>query len=104
MIIGIVAGALSTFGFAVIQSRQQKLMKLIDTCGVTNLHGLPGLMGGIAALPIVRGLDIRQQLSGIVITIMVAFVSGMLVGMILPLMGRKTEAYEDAEEFLDTVE
>ncbi|MCX6282689.1 MAG: ammonium transporter [Bacteroidetes bacterium] len=104
MIIGILAGALSTFGFAVIQSKQQKWMKLIDTCGVTNLHGLPGLMGGIAVLPIVAALDIRQQLSGIAITIVLAFTSGMIVGKILPLMGRKTEAYEDADEFLDATE
>ncbi len=104
MIIGVLAGALSTFGFAVIQSKQQKWMKLIDTCGVTNLHGLPGLMGGIAVLPIVAALDIRQQLLGIVITIVLAFSSGMIVGKILPIMGRKTEAYEDADEFLDAVE
>jgi len=104
MIIGVLAGALSTFGFAVIQSKQQKWMKLIDTCGVTNLHGLPGLMGGIAVLPIVAALDIRQQLLGIVITIVLAFASGMIVGKILPIMGRKTEAYEDADEFLDAVE
>ncbi|MCX6282150.1 MAG: ammonium transporter [Bacteroidetes bacterium] len=104
MIIGIMAGALSTFGFAVIQSKQQKWMKLIDTCGVTNLHGLPGLMGGLAVLPIVAALDIRQQLSGIMITIVIAFTSGLLVGKILPLLGRKTEVYEDADEFLDAME
>ena len=106
MIIGIVAGALSTFGFAVIQSRQQKLMKLIDTCGVTNLHGLPGLMGGLAALPIIKGLRMVCQRLGnaLAVSDAAAHVGGMLVGMILPLMGRKTEAYEDAEEFLDTVE
>jgi ammonium transporter Rh len=104
VVIGILAGALSTFGFAVIQSRQQNLMKIIDTCGVTNLHGLPGLLGGFAALPIVRGLDIRQQLLGMVITVGLAFVSGMVVGKILPLLGRRTEAYEDSEEFLDAAE
>lgn len=104
MIIGVIAGALSTFGFAVIQSRQQKLMKIIDTCGVTNLHGLPGLMGGIAAMPIVKGLDIRQQFLGIVVTVVIAFASGLLSGKILPLMGRKTEAYEDSEEFIDAEE
>jgi len=101
MIIGILAGGLSTFGFAVIQSRQQKWMKLIDTCGVTNLHGLPGLMGGLAALPIIQGLNMQSQLLGVVLTIVIAFVGGLIVGKILPIMGRKTEAYEDAEEFLD---
>jgi ammonium transporter Rh len=99
--IGVMAGGLSTFGFAVIQSRQQKLMKIIDTCGVTNLHGLPGLMGGLAALPIIKGLRMESQLLGIVITIAIAFLTGLITGKVLPLMGRKMEAYDDAEEFLD---
>lgn len=101
VVIGILAGALSTFGFAVIQSRQQKWMKLIDTCGVTNLHGLPGLLGGFAALPIIHGINMQGHLMGIVVTVVLAFVTGIITGKILPLMGRKTEAYEDAEEFLD---
>jgi len=101
LIIGILAGGLSTFGFAVIQAKQQKWMKLIDTCGVTNLHGLPGLMGGLAALPVIQGLNMGSQLSGIGLTIIFAFIGGMITGKILPVMGRKTEAYEDADEFLD---
>ena len=104
VIIGIMAGGLSTFGFAVIQEKQQKLMRIIDTCGVTNLHGLPGLMGGLAALPIIKGLGMASQLWGIVITIGVAFLTGIITGKILPLFGRKQDAYEDAEEFLDVSE
>jgi ammonium transporter Rh len=100
-VIGIMAGGLSTIGFAVIQTRQQKWMKLIDTCGVTNLHGLPGLMGGLAALPVIHGLNMQSQLSGIGLTIVIAFLAGIITGKILPIMGRRTEAYEDAEEFLD---
>lgn len=76
-------------------------MKIIDTCGVTNLHGLPGLMGGLAALPVIRGINMQGHLMGIVFTIVIAFASGLITGKILPLMGRKAEAYEDAEEFLD---
>ena len=98
---GVMAGGLSTVGFAVIQSNQQKWMKLIDTCGVTNLPGLPGLMGGLIALPVVRGLSMQGQLLGIGITIAVAFITGMVTGKILPLLGRKMEAYDDADEFLD---
>ena len=103
-IIGILAGGLSTFGFAVIQSRQQKWMKIIDTCGVTNLHGLPGLLGGLAALPIIHSINMQGHLLGIVITIVLAFFTGLITGKILPLLGRKTEAYDDAEEFLDADE
>ncbi len=100
-IIGIMAGGVSTLGFAVIQSHQQKWMKIIDTCGVTNLHGIPGLMGGLAVLPIARGLNIGNQLLGMVITIVLALACGFIVGKILPILGRKIEAYDDAEEFLD---
>ncbi|MEI6683761.1 MAG: ammonium transporter [Bacteroidota bacterium] len=102
--IGIMAGGLSTFGFAVIQSKQQKLMKIIDTCGVTNLHGLPGLMGGLVALPIIKGLHMESQLYGILITIVVAFMTGMVTGKVLPLLGRKLEVYDDSDEFLDAEE
>ena len=98
------AGGLSTFGFAVIQSKQQKLMKIIDTCGVTNLHGLPGLMGGLVALPVIRGLHMENQLYGIGITILVALLTGMITGKVLPLLGRKLEVYDDADEFLDAGE
>lgn len=100
-IIGILAGALSTFGFAIIQSRQQKFMKLIDTCGVTNLHGLPGLMGGLAALPIIHGIDMQGHLLGILITVFIAILTGFITGKILPILGRKIESYDDEEEFLD---
>ncbi len=100
-IIGILAGGLSTFGFAVIQSRQQKWMKIIDTCGVTNLHGLPGLMGGLAALPLIHGINMSGHLSGIGVTIVVAILGGIITGKVLPLMDRREEAYDDAEEFMD---
>ena len=100
VIIGILAGGLSTFGFAIIQEKQQKLMKLIDTCGVSNLHGLPGLLGGLVALPIIKGLNMGYQLSGIGISIIIAILSGLITGKILPLFGRKAEAYEDADEFI----
>ena len=55
-IIGILAGALSTFGFAVLQSKIEALLNGIDTCGVMNLHGMPGLLGGLSAIFIVDGL------------------------------------------------
>lgn len=101
IIIGGLAGGLSTFGFAIIQEKQQKIMKLIDTCGVSNLHGLPGLMGGLAALPLVKGIDINSQMMAIGVTIVVAIVGGLIVGKILPIFGRRTDAYEDSEEFID---
>ncbi|MCD6292441.1 MAG: ammonium transporter [Deltaproteobacteria bacterium] len=98
-IVGILAGALSTFGFAVLQSKVEKLIKGIDTCGVMNLHGLPGLLGGLSAIFIVDGLNKGSQLSGIAITIVIAIVTGIVVGKLIAMMGRKKLPYDDVDEF-----
>jgi ammonium transporter Rh len=100
-IIGMIAGSLSTIGFAVIQSRQQKWMKLIDTCGVTNLHGIPGIFGGLVAMIFVSSTHIVYQLAGIGIAIVIALLGGVITGKLLSLLGRRKDAYDDAEEFQD---
>ncbi|MCX6232587.1 MAG: ammonium transporter [Bacteroidetes bacterium] len=100
-LIGILAGAISTVGFAVVQQKQQKLIKSVDTCGVTNLHGLPGLMGGFATIFVVSGLNVSSQVSGIFITVISSLIFGFLTGKFIKLFGHRNEAYIDAEEFLD---
>ncbi len=101
LVIGLVAGAISTTGFAVLQDRQKKLLKAVDTCGVTNLHGLPGLFGGLIAIPVVSGLSAGAQLTGIAVTIVSAIGFGLISGKVISLFGRRREAYSDAEEFAD---
>jgi ammonium transporter Rh len=96
-IIGVLAGALSVFGFAVIQEKLQAKIKGIDTCGVMYLHGLPGLLGGFAAIFVCEGIAM-VQLKGIAISIVVAVVAGFIAGKLLSIFGRRTEPYLDAEE------
>jgi len=98
--IGIFAGALSTFGFAVIQSRFEAAIKKIDTCGVLHLHGLPGLFGGIVAIFVVNGINKGDQLKGIIITLVFAILSGLIAGKILSLTGKRKTPYIDSEELL----
>jgi ammonium transporter Rh len=98
-IVGILAGALSTFGFAVLQKKIEKILKGIDTCGVMNLHGMPGLLGGMAAIFIVNGINKGSQMAGIGITIFVAVATGFITGKIIGIFGRRTEPYDDVEEF-----
>ncbi len=100
-LIGLLAGVVSTFGFAVIQGKLQSKLKCIDTCGVLNLHGWPGLMGGIAAVFVVDGINKSNQFKGIAITIIVALVAGYITGKILSAFGRKAEAYADSDEFAE---
>jgi len=47
--IGLIAGVLSTCGYHYISPRLEQTVGLRDTCGVHNLHGMPGVMGGLAA-------------------------------------------------------
>jgi ammonium transporter Rh len=99
-LIGILGGTLSTIGFAIIQPKIEKTFRMVDTCGVTNLHGWPGLMGGIAALFIVQGIDGSAQLAGIGITILIAVAMGYIVGRIVIASGRIKKPYDDAAEVL----
>jgi ammonium transporter Rh len=101
IIIGVLAGAISTVGFALVSERQKKLLKAVDTCGVTNLHGMPGIFGGLAAIPIVQGLDAGNQLGGILITVLISIICGVITGKIISLMGKRKEVYVDAEEFVE---
>ena len=98
MLIGIAAGTLSTFGYAVIADKVQKFIKGTDTCGVHNLHGMPGLLGGLAAIFVTGNAPV--QLGGIAVTVVVAFVCGKITGVILPLFGTKAIPYSDEDEFI----
>src|SRR5512133_1057230 len=97
--IGILAGIVSTFGFAIVQAWLTDRTKKVDTCGVLYLHGLPGILGGIAALFVVSGINIGAQLTGILITVVIATGSGLISGRVIAVLGRRTEPYLDDEEF-----
>ncbi len=101
MIIGAIAGTISTIGFAKLQDKQQKFHQIIDTCGVSNLHGIPGIFGGLAAIVVVEGLDISAQLKGIAFTVALAVVAGLFTGKVVSLFGRPKEIYNDFAEFQD---
>ncbi len=97
--IGILAGIVSTFGFAIIQSRLTEMTKKVDTCGVLYLHGLPGILGGVAAMLVVSGISFGAQLSGILITLVLAAGGGLISGKVICALGRRSAPYLDDEEF-----
>jgi ammonium transporter Rh len=47
--IGLVAGAMGTCGYVKLSPKLESCIGLRDTCGVHNLHGMPGILGGLAA-------------------------------------------------------
>jgi ammonium transporter Rh len=98
LVIGALAGTLCVFGYAIVQPVVQRAFKIVDTCGVHNLHGMPGLLGGLAAIFIVPGIA-GAQISGIVFTVVFALIGGLVAGFIVRATGAKKIAYEDEEEF-----
>jgi ammonium transporter Rh len=97
-LIGCLAGAICVVGYVFIQPKIQSVFKIVDTCGVHNLHGMPGLLGGLVAIFVVPGIA-GDQLIGIAITLVIAFAGGTIGGYIIRLTGSKEEVYEDADEF-----
>ncbi len=100
-VIGIAAGTLCVVGYVFIQPALQKFLKIEDTCGVHNLHGMPGLLGGLAAIFFVPGIA-KAQLTGIVFTVVLAYAGGLIGGYIIRLTGKKIKSYEDYDEFAES--
>nr|XP_019968631.1 PREDICTED: ammonium transporter Rh type C 2 [Paralichthys olivaceus] len=46
LIVGFCCGIISTFGYLYVTPFLEKYLKIQDTCGVHNLHALPGMLGG----------------------------------------------------------
>lgn len=97
-VIGLLAGTLSVVGFVFIQPALESKIKLIDTCGVHNLHGMPGLLGGFCAIVVVPSV-VGAQIIGIGLTLIIALVGGAVAGMVIKATGTTKEAYEDYPEF-----
>jgi len=97
-ILGTLAGVLSCAGYAFMLERLEK-KGVHDTCGVHNLHGMPGILGGLAGvlmMGVASTATAREQgflphrhrqwwlqLCGLAVTIFVAIVSGALTGSIV---------------------
>ncbi|XP_071778947.1 rh family, C glycoprotein a [Centroberyx gerrardi] len=46
LIVGFCCGIISTFGYLFVTPFMEKYMKIQDTCGIHNLHAVPGMLGG----------------------------------------------------------
>ncbi|KAI8478642.1 hypothetical protein Bbelb_436300 [Branchiostoma belcheri] len=95
LLIGSVAGTLSTVGFTFVQPFLTRL-KFHDTCGVNNLHGMPGLLAGVSgavacALKLCElgersaAVQAGFQMAALCVTLGVAMLGGAITGIILQL-------------------
>jgi len=104
---GFVAGAFCVVGYVKIAPFLERTIGLQDTCGVQNLHGYSGIMGGIAsaitlALATEKNYGVAAtvffgegakymtakeaagyQIAGLALTLVFAIVSGLITGLIV---------------------
>eukprot|EP00933_Yihiella_yeosuensis_P003542 TRINITY_DN1064_c0_g1_i1.p1 TRINITY_DN1064_c0_g1~~TRINITY_DN1064_c0_g1_i1.p1 ORF type:complete len:468 (+),score=112.28 TRINITY_DN1064_c0_g1_i1:161-1405(+) len=100
-VVGVLAGAISCVGFCkpLIPSNE-------DTCGINNLHGMPGIFGGLlsAIIPVIMGgvdgVKPVNQLIGLAGTLAVSIITGAITGFLLKFLGSPTAAFSD-EAFWD---
>nr|CAD7405603.1 unnamed protein product [Timema cristinae] len=60
VLIGMLAGVVSVLGYRFLQPYLLSLIHLHDTCGVNNLHGIPGVMSGVMGA-VVAGLATEKD-------------------------------------------
>ncbi|OXB74095.1 UNVERIFIED_CONTAM: hypothetical protein H355_015226 [Colinus virginianus] len=94
MCIGSLAGIISVLGFHFLTPVLASKLRIQDTCGVHNLHGLPGILGGIAGIVVTAiqpetkngvQLTASKQAAALSSTIGIALLGGALTGAILKL-------------------
>ncbi|NXT35661.1 RHAG protein, partial [Pelecanoides urinatrix] len=102
MCIGSIAGIISVLGFHFLTPLLESKLNIQDTCGVHNLHGLPGILGGIAGIIVAaikeedrQGVRLTpgMQAAALGSTIGIAVVGGALTGAILklPFLGQASD-------------
>lgn len=124
MVIGGLAGIISAFGFLRISEFLRVKAGLHDTCGVHNLHGIPGIMGGLIGaisasfadasfqdmssieetFPAIKdGRTTSEQgyyqLAALGVTLVISLAGGAFSGLIASVFFPVEELFDDKEHF-----
>eukprot|EP01117_Protostelium_nocturnum_P013044 TRINITY_DN4839_c0_g1_i1.p1 TRINITY_DN4839_c0_g1~~TRINITY_DN4839_c0_g1_i1.p1 ORF type:complete len:795 (-),score=289.99 TRINITY_DN4839_c0_g1_i1:45-2387(-) len=123
LLIGIVAGTVSVFGFSRLQSFVEQKFGIHDTCGVLNLHGLPGIIGAIVSVIAAAATgpafysdeqllfvqpgrsdrdaqtQARYQLAFLIITLAIAIITGALSAILLSRLSPPRKFFNDDDAF-----
>ena len=94
-VIGAIGGVVSTLSFLYLNDWLVRKTGVLDTMGVHNLHGTPGVFGALAAI-VVAGAP-PAQWAAIAGTFVIAMVTGVITGLVLRLFPRPAAMLDDAE-------
>ncbi|KAM9704695.1 ammonium transporter Rh type A [Menidia menidia] len=89
MLIGLTAGIISTLGFKYLSPILSSNLGIQDTCGVHNLHGMPGILGGLAGIVAValgkKDGSATMQGAALASSLGFALIGGAITGLIMKL-------------------
>eukprot|EP00486_Rosalina_sp_Unknown_P005881 CAMPEP_0201577212 /NCGR_PEP_ID=MMETSP0190_2-20130828/23467_1 /ASSEMBLY_ACC=CAM_ASM_000263 /TAXON_ID=37353 /ORGANISM="Rosalina sp." /LENGTH=197 /DNA_ID=CAMNT_0048008991 /DNA_START=1008 /DNA_END=1601 /DNA_ORIENTATION=+ len=121
--VGIFAGVVSVCGYEYLSDILDEKFKIADTCGVHNLHGMPGIIGGIVsaiALAIADGTGVYvskghedypfgdytlqqqagYQIAAVCVTLGIAIIAGLGVGLIVRQMTFPVHEFKDQDNYI----
>lgn len=115
ILIGLVAGCLSTYGYVRVQAWLEIKVGIHDTCGIHNLHAMPSVLGTVASIiltgykgphmhdvggngPILKPGQWKDQFVSMAFTLSVAILSGLACGFFMYFLRPK----ENTEFFTDS--
>jgi ammonium transporter Rh len=121
LIVGLVAGALSVVGYRFLTPLLEKKLGLRDTCGIHNLHGMPGVLAAIVSAIAAgaarqgsyqgtygdvfakadreRQTQAGYQLASLGVTLLFALVGGAITGAIIAQFQPLPTFFDDKHEY-----
>ena len=122
LLIGLIAGTVSVLGYVYLSPKLEEY-GIYDTCGVNNLHGIPGIIGGLGGFISASVADnnlygdnissifparadgrtaVEQglfQLAALCTTLGISICGGLLTGCVLKYLPEPNEYFEDKENW-----
>ena len=113
---GIAAGVLSTAGYLVLSPFLEGRAGITDTCGVANLHGMPGILGGLASALfawlcyagnetlVTRGAaQPIVQFAGLGVTLAAATLGGLAAGWVVSRVDLARQSLPEEDLYEDAI-
>ena len=122
LLIGLISGSVSVLGYIYLSPKLEEY-GIYDTCGVNNLHGIPGIIGGLGGFITASLADdtlygdnistifpgrangrtaVEQglyQLAALATTLGISVCGGLITGYIVKLLPEADEYFEDEQNW-----
>jgi len=103
ILIGLIAGSVSCYGFNFIQPNLEKNFGLHDSCGIHNLHAMPSVIGALASIFVAGPTMWFRQFFSIIVCVGFAVAAGFLTGYLVKPLGGHDDGKTEIPEFHDQI-